>query len=617
MGIKCYQKERNREPDPIPINKLEIIIEQSKRYLCKINNGVGSGFFCAIPFPDKYNKLPVLITNNHVLKEKDIINGKKIEFSVDNNKFKFEIIIDEYRKTYTNKMYDITIIELKEKDGVDINSLLEIDEQIFDDNLQEIYEKKTVYIIQYPQGNINKFSHGIIKGIENYDIEHLCQTLSGSSGSPILILSTNKVIGVHKGSSPMNWNVGTILKEPILKFYEKFGVDINKIQIQKIDEINIEYVFRHNSKISKEDKEFFEKTLNDSLSSYKIFGEAFVKNNKNICKIIFNNKEYELCSYLNDLVENVEQQNSLEIKLKGINKITDMSYMFCGCISLSYLPDIDNMKTNNVTNMKGLFSGCRFLSYLPDIGKWNIKNVNDLSFLFYDCFKLTNFPNIDNWNTSHVINMSNMFDNCKYLNSLPDISKWDISNVRDISFMFHCCSELISFPDISKFNTKNITNMSNLFAGLVKLSYLPDISNWDTSNVTDMTSLFLGCKSLKYLPDLSKWNVENVRNMTYMFSTCSSLSSLPDLSKWNTKNVTDMSFMFCECSSLISLPDISKWNIKNVKNMISMFMCCSSLSSVPDISEWGNDDGPNCLFMFSKCKPTLNVPEKLKRFNLI
>jgi len=33
----------------------------------------------------------------------------------------------------------------------------------------------------------------------------------------------------------------------------------------------------------------------------KIFGEEFVKNNKDKCKIIYNNKEYELKEYLEDI----------------------------------------------------------------------------------------------------------------------------------------------------------------------------------------------------------------------------------------------------------------------------------------------------------------------------
>ena len=75
------------------------------------------------------------------------------------------------------------------------------------------------------------------------------------------------------------------------------------------------------------------------VDDVKIFGKEFVKNNKNICKMIIDNKKYEITEYFNISKYN---NNKLEIKLKGINNITDMSYMFDECKSLSSLPDIPN-----------------------------------------------------------------------------------------------------------------------------------------------------------------------------------------------------------------------------------------------------------------------------------
>ena len=47
----------------------------------------------------------------------------------------------------------------------------------------------------------------------------------------------------------------------------------------------------------------------------------------------------ELCSYLND--QNIYSNNGiLTIKLKGINNIINMSYIFCGSLSLSNFKDL-------------------------------------------------------------------------------------------------------------------------------------------------------------------------------------------------------------------------------------------------------------------------------------
>ena len=59
--------------------------------------------------------------------------------------------------------------------------------------------------------------------------------------------------------------------------------------------------------------------------------------------------------------------------------------MFCGCSSLSSLPDISNWNTNNVINMSSMFRGCSSLSSLPDISKWNTNNVTNLWRIFYGC----------------------------------------------------------------------------------------------------------------------------------------------------------------------------------------------------------------------------------------
>ena len=78
-------------------------------------------------------------------------------------------------------------------------------------------------------------------------------------------------------------------------------------------------------------------------SEIKIFGEEFVKNNKNICKMIIDNKEYEITEKYNIKSKKIKK---LKIKLEGINNVTNMSYMFYGCSSLSSLPDISKWNTN-------------------------------------------------------------------------------------------------------------------------------------------------------------------------------------------------------------------------------------------------------------------------------
>ena len=88
---------------------------------------------------------------------------------------------------------------------------------------QELLQGKTIYDIHYPKGGKLSVSYGTLKDITDYEIRHYCNTDNGSSGSPIITLSGNKVIGIHKGGHPrLNMNVGTFLKYPILEFINNY-----------------------------------------------------------------------------------------------------------------------------------------------------------------------------------------------------------------------------------------------------------------------------------------------------------------------------------------------------------------------------------------------------------
>ena len=215
-------------PNSADVNLLKIAIRQSENCSCKIklkDGGSGTGFFSLIPFPDKTMKLRTLMTNHHVLGKSDIEIGKQIQFSINNEKKQFNIVIDEKRKVYTNKAFDITIIEIKKEDGIKDDSYLDIDDQIFEEEIQN-FINKSIYLLHYPKGGDANISQGVIKtiSIDGYNIHHLCSTDVGSSGTPILYLHNNKLIGIHKGGEKKqkNWNCGTLLKLPIEKFNENF-----------------------------------------------------------------------------------------------------------------------------------------------------------------------------------------------------------------------------------------------------------------------------------------------------------------------------------------------------------------------------------------------------------
>ena len=214
-------------PVLITIEKIYKITEQIENCVCKIllkKGATGTGFFCKIHFINE--SYPVLITNYHVINDEYLENNKQIYYTINKNKEKNFIIKTNDRQIYLNEKYDTTIIEIKEEDC--INNFLELDDDLFKENKEISYEGKTVYAIQYPKSDKVSVSFGILKEIKNcYDIIHLCSTDSGSSGSPILNLETNQVIGIHKEAScHFNYNKGTFLKIPI----NEYIIKINKIK---------------------------------------------------------------------------------------------------------------------------------------------------------------------------------------------------------------------------------------------------------------------------------------------------------------------------------------------------------------------------------------------------
>ena len=409
-----------------------------------------------------HNKLHNIIN----YEQKNYICEKHNEIYIkycDECKMNLCLFCEKQHKNHNNISY-ADIMPSNDKIKENMNKLKEsID--IFNKNIEEIINKlkKVKENMEiYFKINNNIINNYIIEKNRNYEILQNINEIN------------NNIYGeINKINNDENINNKII---NIVNIYNKM---VNK----DISEINIIY------DISKKVKDIEEEeTIN-------IFGGEFVQNNKNICKIIIDDEEYDIKEKFD--IKNYKK-NILKIKLKGIDNVINMSYMFSCCRLLLSIPDISKWNTNNVTNMSYMFSNCKLLSSLPDISKWNTSNVTDMSLMFSFCTSLSSLPDISKWNTSNVKNMSYIFSYCKSLSSLPDISKWTINNVKDMTAMFQYCSSLSSLPDISKWNTNNVTNMSGMFYKCSLLSSLPDISKWNTDNVTKMDDMFTNCKKIKF-----------------------------------------------------------------------------------------------------------------------
>ena len=154
---------------------------------------------------------------------------------------------------------------------------------IYSIKIQKKDIKKNQYILHYPNSSISSVSFGY--GIEavkdkEFDISHKCNTENGSSGGPILNLSTNKVIGIHKAFiNRKKFNIGTLLKYPLNFLKKKNFSSIPKIEIESFGEEKIPNFSKKNINI------------NDYQNKNVIKGILDIKSNEINNKIILFNSD--------------------------------------------------------------------------------------------------------------------------------------------------------------------------------------------------------------------------------------------------------------------------------------------------------------------------------------
>ena len=141
-------------------------------------------------------------------------------------------------------------------------------------------------------------------------------------------------------------NIKNIIEEKDNKNKIKLIIDISDI-IEKKNNDEITLIYK----------------IKNDVKKIKIFDETFVNNNKNICKIIYNNEEIELKDYF-DVEPNIKK---LEIKLKGINNIINANKMFYECKNLDSIPDIVKWDLSNVIDKNDMFEGCNENLIIPKI----------------------------------------------------------------------------------------------------------------------------------------------------------------------------------------------------------------------------------------------------------
>ena len=460
------EKKIENYPEAFSLKLTEIIVEQMKNKICQIlleDGTKGTGFFCKIPFPDNNNKLSVLITNNHVINK----FGNEISIIYKDGKLK-KIELND-RKKYTNEEYDITIIEIKEKDN--IKEYLEIDENIMNEGYNIIYIKQSIYLLQYL--NEEKLvSYGIIKSSDltkEYNFLHLCYTENGSSGGPILN-KENKVIGIHKeGHKLNNYNKGLFINQPIKEFFclneinkennlkleEKLDLsnkNIKNIYIEILENNQLQELYLNNNQIS--DIKLLEKVKFENLE------ELDLNNNKiSDIEILEKVKFYNLktLNLSNNQISDIEIFD--KVKFKNLEQLG---------LENNKISKIEVLEKVNFENLQGLYLNNNQISDINVLEKVKFENLEELGLRNNQISDINVLENVKFKNLQGLSISNNQISDIEVLEKVKfeNLEKLYLNNnqISDIKVF-----EKVKFKNLQVLRLNHNQINKNKFSSLIKV----------------------------------------------------------------------------------------------------------------------------------------------------
>ena len=256
----------------------------------------------------------------------------------------------------------------------------------------------------------------------------------------------------------INENLGLLsLKDEIIKNENNTKID-EKIEYR--NEINLIY-------------------FSEKEEVKKIFGNKFVKNNRN-------NIELKINGIKNGLIDRYKLNkgdNIITLIIK--NDLTDLSFMFKDCYSLKNIEELKYLNTSNVKDFSYIFSSN------DDKTKFSF-DENKRSY----CILLNDINPLKYWNVSKGINFVDMFRYCMNLSDIKALEKWDVSNCTNFSNIFNNCESLSNINPLKNWNVSKGITFKYMFRDCRNLSDIKALENWDVSNCEDFSRMFSGCHSL-------------------------------------------------------------------------------------------------------------------------
>jgi surface protein len=366
----------------------------------------------------------------------------------------------------------------------------------------------------------------------------------------------------------------------------------------------------------------------------------------------------------------------LEVNYLNTSNITDMSFMFSFCKSLTSV-NTDNWDTSNVERMVSMFYWCESLTQL-NVNSFNIDKVTDINRVFAYCLKLTSLD-LSNWNISNVTDINRTFTYCSQMTEL-NLSGWNVDKVADTNMTFAYCNNLDTIKIYNcKANMISTLNWSSLFpteiiSGKTRTIYCDEAlvgkmeppTNWVLSTEKEYNIKVAEYKFINTLynlipefnatfnytyedivegntttrtiysdslPNLIRFGINSDnefgdnKSLSLLevlslnadnLSTCQRMfKACENVKSINCENVTinNAHEMFAFCCSLNTL-NANSYDMSNATNINNMFYYCNNLTSL-DISNWNLNGSVDTSNLFNSCFSLNNITMNNSDYNSV
>ena len=125
--------------------------------------------------------------------------------------------------------------------------------------------------------------------------------------------------------------------------------------------------------------------------------------------------------------------------MDACSTITSTAHWFAGLTNLTTIENLEYLHTEDVTDMSYMFNGCSSLTSI-DISSFDTEKVANMEGMFWGCTGLTELDLV-NFNTAAVTNMIGMFYNCSKLKTIYCNDTWN--STTSSQAMFYGCTSLV------------------------------------------------------------------------------------------------------------------------------------------------------------------------------